>query len=65
MAGKDALFCLMTMAMLLKYSIASGKFELQVLKVENTRNEKANGECCDSSGVRDGEESVLSLVSPV
>ena len=51
MAKRDTFFCMMVM-IFWKYTTASGKFELQVLKVDNVRNEKTNGECCDSSGAR-------------
>ena len=45
------MFCFLIM-IFLKGASSSGKFELQVLKVENARNEMASGECCDSSGER-------------
>lgn len=54
MARKE-ICLLLVFVMLLKQTRASGKFELQVLKVQNGRNEKANGECCDSSGERNAE----------
>ena len=47
-------FCLLII-IFLKSASASGKFEIEVLKVENMRNEMADGECCDSSGARNDE----------
>ena len=49
------LSCFLIVIFFLRSASSSGKFELQVLKVENMRNEMADGECCDSSGVRNGE----------
>ncbi len=36
----------------LRCTSASGEFELQVLKVENSRNERSDGRCCDSASGR-------------
>ena len=55
MAQWRKMFSCFLIMIFLKSASSSGKFELQVLKVENTRNEMASGECCDSSGARNGD----------
>ena len=47
------IYLALIVTVVVKCITASGKFDLQVLKVVNPRNELSSGKCCGPSGARD------------